>query len=191
MPNAENLFERLHSAGDLPESESNERTRRAIRLSRSILSPLAFALLVCGVSAGSDGIDFRERAKLEGRVSEDGAVTLSWSGEEGRAVRVEQSAAEDFSEASLRYEGEDAATVLTGLPEGVHYFRIGYADAETRSAPLAVEVRFVPRGRLFALLALGGAVVAATVGAILAGHRRAAREDGDPVAGGAGEGGEA
>lgn len=96
-------------------------------------------------------------------------MRLSWSDPGGRPVRLEQADGPGFEAPALRYEGPDPASVITGLPEGVHYFRIGFADAEAWSDPLAVEVRFLPRGRLYLLLGLGAIVVAMTVGAIVRG----------------------
>jgi len=140
-----------------------------IRFFHPIVLLSAFAFLFGGGLLGADGIDFDDRESFADSVSNDGAVRLSWSLTEGQEVRLEQSADPGFEDPVLRYTGADSASVLTGLPEGIHYFRLRLADSERWSEPLAVEVRFVSRERLFLLLGAGAVVVAMTVGAILVG----------------------
>lgn len=76
----------------------------------------------------------------------------------------------------MRYEGTDQSSVLTGLEEGRHYFRLRAAGAapgaEVLVDPVSLEVKFFPRGKLFVLLGLGALVVVATIGTILIGGVR-------------------
>ncbi|MCB1233715.1 MAG: hypothetical protein KDM91_01430 [Verrucomicrobiae bacterium] len=128
---------------------------------------------------GADGIDFANRAAVESRVSDDGAATLSWGEVTGAGVELQQAADADFTAPVTRYRGTDPGTVLTGLAEGTHYFRLREAGSPEWSPPLAVRVAFVPRRRLFAMLAIGFVVAAATVGAIVAGHLRTRNRTGE------------
>ncbi len=77
----------------------------------------------------------------------------------------------------VRYSGGDEGSVLTGLAEGTHYFRIRAVDAEglpgAWSQPLEARVVFMDRHHLGRFLGLGGLVVILTVGTILHGHFRA------------------
>jgi hypothetical protein len=88
---------------------------------------------------------------------------------EGEQVVLEQSDNPDFKQPVVRYHGPQPASVLTGLPEGTHYFRLRLVSSGTWSEPLATTVRFVPRGQLFLLLGAGAAVVALTVSTIIVG----------------------
>ncbi|MGE9268904.1 MAG: hypothetical protein ACQKBY_12480 [Verrucomicrobiales bacterium] len=109
-----------------------------------------------------------EREKLAAAVSDDGVVELKWEKEAETVVELEQAASADFSDPVPRYVGTDEGSVISGLPEGKHFFRLRAKGGEW-SEPLGVEVAFFPRGRLFLLLGIGGVVVLATVGAILGG----------------------
>jgi len=111
--------------------------------------------------------------------SADGAITLRWDGDDHLEVEVQQAGGVEFTAPVLRYRGTDAGTVLTGLAEGSHYFRIremGPPDGPW-SAPLRVSVEFFPRRRLFLFLGLGAAVVLATIGTIVGGYFQTRRRE--------------
>ncbi len=95
-----------------------------------------------------------------------------------RAV-LEQSSSGVFEESSVRYEGTDASSVLSGLAEGTHYFRIGSKEGDSVSKPLAVRVEFFPRDKLVLLLVFGAVVVLATIGAIIMGSITTRKKEGD------------
>lgn len=110
--------------------------------------------------------------------SHDGAVALSWNRPAPPwTVELQQAPTGEFSQPVMRYRGSDRGSVLTGLPEGTHHFRVRSTAADGASGPwsptLEAQVTFMDRGQLFLLLALGGIVVLLTAGAILAGHVRA------------------
>lgn len=85
---------------------------------------------------------------------------------------LEQGVDADFTTPVVRYTGRDVSSVLSGLSEGGHYFRIGSKDGRRWSAPVKVNVAFFPRDRLVLLLVLGGIVVLSTIGAILVGYAK-------------------
>ncbi len=99
-------------------------------------------------------------------------MTLQWSNPDKVMVVLEQSENEAFEPFVVRYEGFDGSSVLSGLAEGSHHFRIGPAEASDRSRPLAVEVKFFPRDQLAWLLGIGGLVVTLTITTIIAGAVR-------------------
>ncbi|MEM0968321.1 MAG: hypothetical protein AAGJ31_03135 [Verrucomicrobiota bacterium] len=123
---------------------------------------------------GAVELDFANRSEVEGAVSDNGTITLRWESDSELEVILQQSSLQSFEEASVRYEGTDGASVLTGLAEGSHYFRLGTGSGEW-SPPLEVRIEFFPRGQLTLLLSLGGVVVLATVGAIVGGYCQAVR----------------
>jgi len=119
---------------------------------------------------GAGEIEFLERDTIANKVSEDGSVTLSWSKADEVIVELQQAVGAKFENPMTRYSGNDAGSVLTGLSEGEHYFRIGEKGTGEWSEPLEVTVEFVSRRTLFWLLGAGSIVVLATIGAIVVGH---------------------
>jgi hypothetical protein len=121
--------------------------------------------------------DFSNRDAVEKSVSNDGSVLLEWS-VDGREVELQQAAGPEFEDAVTRYTGGDSASALTGLAEGVHWFRIRDAGDTQWSEPLRVEVDFVSNRTLVIYLSLGGLVVLLTVGAIVSGFLRTVERSG-------------
>lgn len=152
---------------------------RPIRLFQAINLSLAIACVCCGDLWGADGIDFSNRDAIEGAPSANGTVTLAWSDAGDGLFELQQATEGGFADPVVRYEGPDAGSVVSGLPEGVHFFRVRRSGGDWSPA-VAVRVEFVPRRKLFTLLGLGGVVVLATVAAIVAGHLSTRREGGVP-----------
>ncbi len=121
--------------------------------------------------------DFSNREAVEKSVSNDGTVVLEWS-MGGREVELQQAAGPEFDNAVTRYNGSDSASALTGLAEGVHYFRIRDAEGVQWSEPLRAEVDFVSNRTLVIYLLSGGLVVVLTVGAIVTGYLRTVERSG-------------
>jgi len=138
---------------------------------------LVIAFFLSGEHLGTAAIDFTNREELEDEISADGAVSLGWKGEAGKPVALEQGDAGTFENAVIRYQGLDSGAVLTGLPEGIHYFRVGTAGTGEWSPPLSIEVKFIDRSTLFLLLGVGGLVACMTIGAIISGHFRIKRKE--------------
>jgi hypothetical protein len=119
---------------------------------------------------GAETVDFTDREGLQESVSDNGTVTLSWEKPEELEIKLQQSDSVDFTDHTIRYKGTDPASVITGLPEGVHYFRIADASTSEWSAPLAMRVEFFPRWKVWLILSIGAGVVLATMGIIVIGH---------------------
>ncbi|MDF1740792.1 MAG: hypothetical protein P1U86_16650 [Verrucomicrobiales bacterium] len=136
---------------------------------RPHLTVFAIALLCGGLCWGTDEIDFLEREAFTEKPSDNGTVTLKWSNPRNEAVALEQSGNAGFDPFVVRYEGTDTSSVLSGLAEGKHYFRVGAAGGGPRSETLAIEVEFFPRDQLAWLLGIGGVVVVLTIGTIIVG----------------------
>ena len=103
-------------------------------------------------------------------VSDDGTVNLSWPTAPSGTAELQQSADPGFSTPVTIYRGADTGRVVTGLREGTYHFRAG--NASGWSQPLTVEVRYLSRGKLVALVATGGLVASLTTGAIVLGFIR-------------------
>ena len=97
---------------------------------------------------------------------------MRWSDPGEIEIVLEQGRDAAFATPVARYTGRDVSSVLSGLAEGDHYFRVGSKDGGKWSAPVKVTVEFFPRDRLVLLLVLGGVVVLSTIGAILVGYAK-------------------
>jgi len=108
----------------------------------------------------------------------EGVVNLAWDGPEGATFELQQSPSPEFpeTETRTRYQGTDPGSVISGLPQGTHYFRI--RDVPTNgtpgewSAPLEVRVEFMATIWVATLLIAGAAIFLATITAIVTGHLR-------------------
>ena len=86
---------------------------------------------------------------------------------------MEHARSKEFTKPWVRYRGDDQSSVLTGLAEGEHFFRIKEEGEDTSwSKVLPVQVEFVDLTLMYFLLAVGGAVSLLTVGAIIHGSRK-------------------
>ncbi len=133
------------------------------------------ALLTMTASASVPESGFVDVPSDGQMTSADGVVTLTWKELPAPwEIELQQSDSPDFATVVERYVGRDTGSVLTGLPEGTHHYRVRAVHPEgaagSWSDPLHVEVTFMDRGRLFLLLGLGGIVVLATAGAIIGGY---------------------
>ncbi len=125
-------------------------------------------------------IRFTSPADRETVVSE-GVINLAWevSGDRQPALfELQESSAAAFSEAEtrLRYRGPDRGSVVSGMREGSHYFRVRAVEADGTvggwSEPVHVEARYISREKVVWLLSLGGVVFVATLTTLIAGHLR-------------------
>ena len=114
---------------------------------------------------------FSNHDNLSNSVISDGAITLEWNSE--GIIVLEHARSKEFAKPWLRYRGDDQSSVLTGLAEGEHFFRIKEEGEETSwSKVLPIQVEFVDLTLMYFLLAVGGAVSLLTVGAIIHGSRK-------------------
>lgn len=131
----------------------------------------------------ADPLDFEARESIESSPSDNGTVELAWEKDPSAIVVLEQADDAGFSAPLERYRGKDAGSVITGLAEGEHFFRIRYADGEDAgwSQPLRVQVEFYPRSKLFVLLGIGAVVVFLTISTIIYGAIRSRNEERRPA----------
>ena len=114
---------------------------------------------------------FSNHDNLSNSVISDGAITLEWNSE--GIIVLEHARSKEFAKPWLRYRGDDQSSVLTGLAEGEHFFRIKEEGEDTSwSRVLPVQVEFVDLTLMYFLLAVGGAVSLLTVGVIIHGSRK-------------------
>ena len=119
--------------------------------------------------------------KESSHLADEGNVLLEWKLPEGSPASVpfqfqlEQSLQPDFTESTLRYEGADQATFVTGLAEGNYYYRVravsGSEGSGSWSKVVEVNVEFVSTTLVVTLFSIGMVVFVMTVVSILKGHR--------------------
>jgi len=127
-------------------------------------------------------------------LADEGKSLLRWElpQSEGASLtfQVEQSDGSNFSNARMRYEGPDQATYISGLPEGMHRYRVrAVSDEETGpwSDSMEIKVEFVSQNLVITLFLLGTIVFVATVWAIWKGHAQCAESDASSSSKGGGE----
>ncbi|MEJ2061430.1 MAG: hypothetical protein P8Y64_13250 [Gammaproteobacteria bacterium] len=111
-----------------------------------------------------------------------GYFKLSWRPEkpQDEDFVLQKSATPDFQDAHTIYNGPDTARFISGLKNGDYYFRIQAVAKNSPpsawSKPVHIEVNHHSLERAFAFFGVGGTVFFATLGTILIGTRRSARE---------------
>ncbi|MCB1876452.1 MAG: hypothetical protein KDH88_10810 [Chromatiales bacterium] len=111
-----------------------------------------------------------------------GYFTLSWSASESTSgeIQVQQSVSEDFSSATTLYQGHDTASVLSGLSDGLYYYRAREihhgASPGDWGETLSVEVAHHPLNRALAFFGLGAVVFLATLILVLTATRSTDRD---------------
>lgn len=113
-------------------------------------------------------------------------MTLAWETSGNSAAEsyeLQQSGDSSFPEGKtrIRYRGTDIGSVVSGLGEGIHHFRVrtvepGDGEGESDwSVPVAVEVAYMEKPKVLFLLAAGAGVFFATLAALIIGHFRSFR----------------
>lgn len=128
-------------------------------------------LLMAGVSLAQAAVP---RLSVNSEVATAGFFRLSW---EADAVRVElqQAANPEFHSARTLYIGPDRATVISGKPDGVWYYRMRTVDAGRSgqwSESLAVTVSHHSLGRAVAFFALGVVIFLGILVVVVRGARQ-------------------
>jgi len=106
-----------------------------------------------------------------------GVIDLRWedpaygdSVPDGTEFELQQSVTQDFADPAIRHKGPESSAVLSGLPQGEHYFRVREVGSEEWSETLPVAVEYVSEGKLWSLFTTGFIVAALTIGAIIVGY---------------------
>ena len=139
-----------------------------------LTSAFAAALpkISCDLDQGKDGT----------YLTHEGVVDLKWKAGEAVSFELQESNPAKPEVFKTRYSGSDHSSVLSGLAEGLHRFRVRTTDAGGNPGPwsetLIVEVDYMPASRVRLLLVLGALVVLATVITIVHGHFTHRRKEG-------------
>lgn len=125
------------------------------------------------MAAGQDSPAFNGSDSL---TTNDGHVRLNWVATTPDAVyEVQQSMNSNFENPLTIYEGADLATFVSGLTDGVYYYRLR-ADKGSWSDTLTLTVKHYSLQLAFALAGLGAVVFLSTVVVILKGAKKDTHE---------------
>ncbi len=84
-----------------------------------------------------------------------GYFQLTWRADsQGAPFVLQQSLTPSFSNSKTLYQGTDTASVLSGLSDGIYYFRV-LDKQEVASNIISVEVKHHTLGKAFGFFALG------------------------------------
>lgn len=146
---------------------------------------LSLGLVAATAATAADGqgkLDLVKPRFVEDEITtNEGHATIQWSlpgasdSTEGVVFALQQARDPDFQDQRLRHRGPGQSFFVSGLREGLTYFRVRASRSEAIgpwSDPLVVEVDYPGRGSVILLLAIGCLVFAATVVAIVAGWAR-------------------
>jgi hypothetical protein len=103
--------------------------------------------------------------------SDTGAYRLDWSGPDGSIFRLVES--ENGGEEQALYEGHDAASTVSGRPQGIYAYRLGVVGSAgvNWSEPCEVSVDPPSLGLSLLVFTLGFMICVATAVTIIRGHK--------------------
>ncbi len=142
----------------------------------STLAGWQFSLVLLLVSSLSSVA--QERPAFRGqdkRTTHDGHVRLQWRSVASDAVyEVQQSTTHDFKHPITIYQGPDRATFVSGLPNGVYYYRLR-SNSGSWSEPITLTVEHYSLQLAFTLAGLGAVVFLLTVALVVKGTAKDAQ----------------
>jgi len=100
-----------------------------------------------------------------------GYYHLRWQGPESRNFQIQKSSSPDFTPSEIIYTGSDTSLFLSGLPDGITYYRVRQ-DRGAWSKPFTLTVKHYSDMMAFGFLLCGALSFLLTVIVIIHGHRR-------------------
>jgi hypothetical protein len=147
--------------------------------SRSLLPDnkilLPFLISTTLLLGSNSGLAATLNLSSDTEIANAGYYQLSWDGTDG-PYHLEESSTTDFSTYRTLYQGDDLATVISGKPDGVYYYRISLSNEQQIADSNVVKVTVAHHPLKTALLFfLAGAIVfVATFIMIIKGNRQQA-----------------
>ena len=103
-----------------------------------------------------------------------GYYQLSWQHDIGSNYELQESTVADFSVAQTLYTGMDTASVISGKPDGIYYYRLRINNPQSAwSEPVAVTVKHHPIERAFVFFTLGVVIFILVLVTVLRGNKAA------------------
>ena len=97
-----------------------------------------------------------------------GHIKLDWTSDSDNPFELQQATNADFSDARTIYQGYDKASFISGLNEGIYYFRIRQ-EGEKWGDQVKVVVKYQSLNLAFSLFSMGAIVFILTTIVIIRG----------------------
>jgi len=113
------------------------------------------------------------------QLSTAGYFRLSWSIEQDQDAsstqyELQQAGNREFTSYSTIYTGADMATVISGLPDRLYFYRVRVNGSNDWSDPVEVEVKHHSLTRAFGFFVLGALMFVTMLVVLIKGARRSA-----------------
>jgi hypothetical protein len=112
----------------------------------------------------------------DSEIATAGYYQLSWTTDTSQDYQLQESASEDFQSYKTIYQGPDQASVISGKPDGVYFYRIVGVDSQppVSSNTLKVSVAHHSLTDAFLFFTAGAMVFIAILVLIIKGSRESA-----------------
>jgi hypothetical protein len=104
-----------------------------------------------------------------------GHIRLDWKGVKNAKYELQRALKSDFTDPVMLYRGPDQASFISGMDDGVYYFRVRETEG-VWSEVLTVQVAHQSLRLAFILFGIGGIVFLFTVIVVVNGARRYATD---------------
>ncbi len=125
-------------------------------------------ILCCPILSFPNDVKFIQEEEI---TLTSGHVRLDWVSEEGERFTLEQATSGNFQDARVIYEGPDKASFISGLKNGVYYFRIK-SDGGDWSDQVKAVVEYQSLSLAFSLFTVGAVVFIFTTLVIIRGSQK-------------------
>jgi hypothetical protein len=134
-----------------------------------LLHLLALCLVAGFLTAGVSHAGDLPQLESDTPLSTAGYFQLTWQSEQLGSFELQQALNADFSDALTLYTGHDTATVLSGLADGIFFYRVRHENETNWSQTVKVEVQHHPLTRAFGFFTLGAVMFFATLVVLIKG----------------------
>lgn len=138
-----------------------------------IIHPAALVLMFVLLCISSQFAWASPQLQSNTPVSTAGYFQLSWSNHSHDKMTLQQASSPSFSDAHTLYQGQDQASLISGLGDGDYYYRVGVhtPDNSEWSNTLHVQVEHHSLSKAFVFFILGAVMFVVTLTVLLVGNR--------------------
>lgn len=101
-----------------------------------------------------------------------GYFKLSWESNHVSSYEVQEASSSSFKAPKLIYQGGDTSVVISGLADGVYYYRMR-SDYGNWGEAIRVEVKHHSLKKAFTFFSIGALILCMLIWVLIRGHRHA------------------
>lgn len=131
----------------------------------------SIAALLVGFNMSGSRVCASPQLNSDTILSNAGYFQLRWSDETSRSFRLQQSSSADFNQTVTLYQGPDKATVISGLPNGMYFYRVAN-DQQQWSNSIIVTVKHHSLAKALSFFAVGAIMFIVMVTLLIRGTKR-------------------